>query len=106
MQITTNSDSIQQLVEVIEKKENRPKSVRIFVAGYACSGPKFGLVIDPSKENDVIYEQEGLQFVMDSGVHEEFGDFRVEFQDGGFLVMPLEQKAAEGGCSSCAGSCG
>lgn len=104
MQITTNTESIQQLVAVIEKKENRPKSVRIFVSGYACSGPKFGLVIDPSKEDDLVYEQEGLQFVMNEAVHEQFGDFRVEFQDGGFIVMPTEYEAS--GCSTCGGSCG
>lgn len=104
MQVITNSESIQQLVSVIEKKEDRPKSVRIFVAGYACSGPKFGLVIDPSKEDDVVYEQEGLQFVMNEAVFEQFGDFRIELQDGGFIVMPNEQEAS--GCSSCGGSCG
>lgn len=105
MQIQTNTESIQQLVAVIEKKENRPKSVRIFVAGYACSGPKFGLVIDPSKEDDVVFEQEGLQFVMNEAVFEQFGDFKVEYQDGGFIVMPTEYNAA-GGCSTCGGSCG
>ena len=105
MQIQTNSESIQQLVAVIDKKENRPKSIRIFVAGYACSGPKFGLVIDPSKEDDKVYEEEGLQFVLNEAVYEQFGDFRVEFQDGGFVVMPLNYDAG-GACSSCAGSCG
>jgi iron-sulfur cluster insertion protein len=105
MHIQTNSESIQQLVAVIEKKENRPKSVRVFVSGYACSGPKFGLVIDPSKDDDVIYEQEGLQFVMNEAVYEQFGDFKIEFQDGGFVVMPKDLEGGSG-CSSCAGSCG
>lgn len=105
MKVLTNQESISQLIEVIEKKENRPKSIRIFVAGYACSGPKFGLVIDPSKEDDVTYEAGGLTFVINKGVYEQFGDFRIEFEDGGFVVLP-ENFDASAGCASCAGSCG
>lgn len=104
MKINTNSESIKQLTAVIEKKENRPKSVRIFISGYACSGPKFGLVIDPSKDDDVIYEEDGLAFVMNEAIFNQFGDFNVLYQDEGFIVAPTETSAS--GCSSCAGSCG
>ncbi len=105
MKVLTNQESIDQLIQVIEKKENRPKSIRIFVAGYACSGPKFGLVIDPAKDDDEVYEEGGLQFVMNKGVYEQFGDFVIEFEDGGFVVLP-ENFEPNSGCSSCAGSCG
>ncbi len=105
MKVITNQESIDQLIAVIEKKENRPKSIRIFVAGYACSGPKFGLVIDPEKEDDEIYEEGGLQFVINKGVYEQFGDFRIEFEEDGFIVQPENYEPAMD-CSSCAGSCG
>lgn len=105
MKVLTNKVSIDALINVIEKKENRPKSIRIFVAGYSCSGPKFGLVIDPEKDDDEIYEEDGLQFVINKGVHDEFGDFRVEFEEDGFVVLP-ENYEAPAGCASCGGSCG
>lgn len=105
MNVITNKESVDQLIQVIEKKENRPKSIRIFVAGYSCSGPKFGLVIDPAKEDDEVFESEGLQFVINQGVYEQFGDFRVEFEDDGFVVLP-ENFQPDAGCASCAGSCG
>ncbi len=105
MKVITNKESVDALINVIEKKENRPKSIRVFVAGYSCSGPKFGLVIDPAKDDDEVYEQDGLQFVINKGVYEEFGDFRVEFEEDGFVVLP-ENYEAPSGCASCGGSCG
>ncbi len=105
MKVFTNKDSIARLLEVIEKKENRPKSIRIFVAGYSCSGPKFGLVIDPANDDDLTYQEEGLQFVVNKGVDGQFGDFRVEFEEDGFVVLPVDFQPS-GGCASCAGSCG
>ncbi len=104
MKVFTNKESIAKLLEVIEKKDNRPKSIRIFVAGYACSGPKFGLVIDPANEDDVVYEQGGLKFVVNKGVDGQFGDFRVEFEEDGFVVLPVDFQP-NSGCASCGGSC-
>ncbi len=104
MKIVTNKESVAQLLGVIEKKENRPKSIRIFVAGYACAGPKFGLVIDPANDDDLTYSEDGLQFVVNKGVYEQFGDFRVEFEEDGFIVLPVDFQP-NSGCASCSGSC-
>ncbi len=104
MKVFTNKKSVAKLLEVIEKKENRPKSIRIFVAGYSCSGPKFGLVIDPANDDDLVYQQDGLSFVVNKAVDEQFGDFRVEFEDDGFVVLPVDFQPT-GGCASCGGSC-
>ncbi len=105
MKVVTNKESIEKLLQVIVKKENRPKSIRIFVAGYSCSGPKFGLVIDPAAADDFTYQEGGLQFVINKGVADQFGDFRVEFEEDGFVVLPVDFQPSAG-CSSCAGPCG
>ncbi len=104
MKVKTNKESISKLLEVIEKKENRPKSIRIFLAGYSCSGPKFGLVIDLANADDLVYQEDDLTFVVNKGVDQQFGDFRVEFEEDGFVVLPVDFQPT-GGCASCGGSC-
>ncbi len=52
----------------------------------------------------MIFEYEGIKFVMEAYIHEQFGDFKVEYLGGGYLVAPAEQEPAD--CSSCGGTCG
>jgi hypothetical protein len=40
---------------------------------------------------------------MEGFVHEQFGDFKVEYLGGGYMVAPVDQAPAE--CGSCSGSC-
>jgi len=46
---------------------------------------------------------EDISFVMENMIFEQFGDFKVEFLGGGYLVAPTEQEPTD--CSSCGGSC-
>jgi len=102
MKVFTNDITIGELNKVLSQKENRPRNIRIFIAGMMCSGPKFGLVIDPLAEKDLEYKVEGFSFVVAEDVFEQFGDFEVEFRDDGFVVKSAN---GAGGCSSCGGSC-
>jgi len=45
------------------------QSLRVGVKGGGCSGMSYILGFDARKENDIVYEYEGLQFVME-GAHE------------------------------------
>lgn len=49
------------------------------------------------------YEFDGVKFIMEDFVYQQFGDFRVEFLGGGYLVKPVDQEETD--CSSCSGSC-
>lgn len=40
---------------------------------------------------------------MEGDLYEQFGDFKVEFQNGGYMVAPVNQ--APSSCGSCSGSC-
>jgi hypothetical protein len=46
---------------------------------------------------------EDISFVMENMIFEQFGDFKVEFLGGGYLVAPNEQEPTD--CSSCSSSC-
>ncbi len=103
MQVQTNGETIQEFKRVLESKKERPHSIRIFISGMGCSGPKFGLVIDPHKEGDEVYEEGGISFLLEPDIYEVYGDFVVEFQQDGFVVKPTLE--LESGCGGCGGSC-
>ncbi|SCZ78631.1 hypothetical protein [Acidaminobacter hydrogenoformans] len=102
LRVETNPETLVEIAKVVEAQEG-PKNVRIFVAGYACSGPSLGLALDDVKEADFSHKQGEINFVMDKELFENLGDIKVEFVGNGYLVQPVEQ--AEGGCGSCSG-CG
>lgn len=105
MNINTNQETIDEIKKVIEAQADRPANVRIFVAGYGCSGPSLGLALDElNAEKDLVDETSGIKFIMDKDVFEQMGDVKVEFQGSGYHVAPVNQ--VESGCSSCGGGCG
>jgi HesB-like selenoprotein len=94
------------LKKILEAKES-DKPVRLYVAGFGCSGPSFGLAFDDKKDEDLAASTEGIDFIMQPELHEQYGDFTIEYVDEearkGFILTPSIQP--ESGCSSCGGSC-
>lgn len=41
---------------------------------------------------------------MEKFLHEQFGDMLLEYQNGGYMVRPVEQGELD--CGTCGGSCG
>lgn len=97
-------------------QQNIESAVRITMMSGGCSGPGLGLALDEAKENDLTFEQDGVNFLVEKGLSETCGAIKVDFIEsgsgcggsgGGFSISsekPLP--SAEGGCSSCCGSCG
>lgn len=69
----------------------------------------FNLVLDGPAEGDRVEEHDGLNFVVESGLFEQFGPFILSsFKSGSqvFLQLKGEKQASfSGGCDSCS-SCG
>lgn len=103
MKIYSNAETANEIKKIIDAQSEQPKNVRIFISGMGWAGPSFGLALDELKEDDVDDVYEDLTFVMENMIFEQFGDFKVEFLGGGYLVVPNEQEPAD--CSSCGGSC-
>lgn len=103
MKIYSNAETINEIKKIIEVHSEQPKNVRIFVSGMGWAGPSFGLALDELKEDDKSLVYEDISFVMENMIFEQFGDFKVEFLGGGYLVAPTEQEPAD--CSSCGGTC-
>lgn len=69
----------------------------------------FNLVLDEPAESDKVEEHEGLNFVIENKIYDDFGPFTLSSTKQGSQVY-LQLKAAQqpepgGGCDSCS-SCG
>ena len=104
MIIETNAQTIEEIKSIITQNPDEGKEVRIYVAGIGCSGPAFGLALDTRSEEDVVYEEGGQAFIMEPAFFDQFGDFRVEFTDRGYLVEPVDPDVlGPSACGSCSG---
>ncbi len=69
----------------------------------------FNLVLDGPGEGDRVEEHDGLKFVVENGLYDQFGPFILSsFKSGSqvFLQLRAEKQAPMGGgCDSCS-SCG
>lgn len=101
MKILTDKDTIKAIKDITAEMQDQPKNIRLYVAGFSCSGPSFGLALDEIQEGDLSYEEEDVTFLMEEALYDQFGDIKVESMGGGFMVVPVSQEGF--GCSSCSG---
>ncbi|GAA0766357.1 HesB-like protein [Clostridium subterminale] len=109
MSIVNISDkATTEFLQFLKDNEVTADTVRIHFAGMGCSGAVFNLVLDEKKDSDNIEVVEGLTFLVDKGVTEQFGELTILCADengrGGFSIEP-EIKPEGGGCAGCT-SCG
>lgn len=58
------------------KKQNKT-AIRFVATGFCWSGSKFDVVLDEQKENDLIVEQNGVKFVVNSNYKNVIGTVEV-----------------------------
>ena len=106
MNVNLTQSASDALKKILAAKES-DKPVRLYVAGFGCSGPSFGLAFDDRKEEDLETNANEINFIMQTELFEQYGDFTIEYVDEdarkGFILTPSVQP--ESGCSSCGGSC-
>ncbi|MCI5208626.1 MAG: adhesin [Candidatus Electrothrix sp. ATG2] len=100
------------------KQQNIDTAVRITMMSGGCSGPALGLALDEAKEDDLTFEQDGVNFLVEKGLAETCGTITVDYLEsssgcgcsgGGFNVTSEKPLAGAGdgcGCSCTSGSCG
>lgn len=101
MKILTTSETIKAIKDITAEIQDQPTNIRLYVSGFSWSGPSFGLALDEQKEEDLVYEEDGVTFVMEETLYDQFGDIKVDSMGGGFMVMPANSQG--GGCGSCSG---
>lgn len=92
-------------------------AVRITMMSGGCSGSSLGLAIDDAKENDNVFDHDGVSFLVDKELSDICGAIKVDFIEdksggcgcaGGGFAVTSENPLSGGSCScSCgSGSCG
>jgi len=88
------------------RKENLPIRVMMFEGG--CSGTSLGMALDEQKQNDQVFEENGLKFVVNQDLLNEIQPITVDFIEtphGAGFKLSSSFVSAGGGCGTCS-SCG
>lgn len=105
--ISMSNETFQEFKELLANNDIDQNTIRINLAGMACSGPSFNIVLDEQKEDDVACTINDLTFLLNKDLHEQFGDFVVEGtaeNNRGLVLRPVNAPAG-GGCGGCGGGC-
>lgn len=114
--ITLTDNAAKQIKTLIVSQGAAGKSLRVYVeGGGCCSGPKYGLAFDNKQADDEVFEQDGVQVVVDpesAGVLSgSVIDYVVSSQGEGFQIKAPrahnhEHSHEGGGCGCHSGGCG
>lgn len=103
MNVQINEATKNEIAAVLDQNPDRERVIRIFVSGMQCSGPAYGLALDPATDNDSVYDCGSFKMVMAPELVEAYDEWIVDFMEGGFLVKPAN---AVSGCGTgCGGGC-
>lgn len=120
--ISISPAAAQAVQDIINQHQLEGYALRVFVAGGGCCGVQFGMALDNvTRENDKLFESQGLRVVVDDQSIDYLRGATIEFvndpmRGAGFVVnSPVASQGdscacgsnskEEGGCG-CGGSCG
>ena len=108
--ITLTETAASKVRELLEEQGKTDHALRIFVRGMSCSGPAYGMALEPEpREDDTTAEFEGVRVVVDPLSAQYVEGAEVDYVDGlmgrGFTVTN-PAFASSGGCGSGGCSCG
>ena len=114
MSLTVTDLAAEKLKEYLSQN-NIDSALRIALMQGGWSGPSLGLALDEPKENDEVYNQSDLKFLVEGSLLETCGEINVEYVEAGprsgFGISSTNPIGGGdgGGCSSgscSSGSCG
>ena len=92
MKVQAPQSAIDVLKEILENNQDKPQNVRVYFAGFACSGAVFSLG--------------GIHFIMDDNEYLTYGNVTIsEIPPQGFVVSVDNPPQRDTGYSECGGSC-
>jgi iron-sulfur cluster assembly protein len=97
--------AVSKLKEYMEQN-NIDSALRVALMQGGCSGPSLGLALDEPKENDSIFVNDSLKFLIEKGLLEICGSINVEYINAGPRSGFGITSANPLGGGGCGGSCG
>lgn len=94
--------------DLLEANEIEPKVVRLALAGFGCSGPRFGLMVDDPTEDDYVEVVKDITYIVAKDLYNEYEGFVIlsdEENFGGGMSLRPKKIDESAGCSTCATGC-
>jgi len=101
--VTVTPKAIEAMKSIVDESK-RGEPIRIFFAGYSCSGPAYMLGFDKATEKDVEIKADGFRLIYEKDLENELKEATIdsiETPQGPGVVVKL--KNAGGACTSCPG---
>lgn len=94
-----------ETIQAIIKEAKKTDPIRIFFAGYSCSGPSYMMAFDKKKEDDIEVQTDGFKLIFEKGIEEEMKEAVVDSVDTpeGPGVVVRVKSTSPSTCTSCAG---
>lgn len=84
MRVKIKDEVLKELKDELQKRGKT--AVRISLEGFGWGGPRFGVVLDEQRENDDVFEYEGVKFVADNEFAFLINDFEINKDYRGFRI--------------------
>ncbi|NLP44145.1 MAG: iron-sulfur cluster assembly accessory protein [Peptococcaceae bacterium] len=96
----------QKVKEVMVSQNQENSYLRLYIAGFGCGGPNFGMALDESKTaEDDVYEAHGITVVVEKNLAPYLEGAVLNYVESeygsGFQLKTPNQPDCSGGCSSC-----
>jgi Fe-S cluster assembly iron-binding protein IscA len=96
-----------ETIKAIMADDKRSEPIRIFFAGYACSGPAYMMGFDKQKEDDVEQKVDGFTLIYSKELEDDLKEALIDSVDtpqGPGVVVRVKSSgptACGGGCAGC-----
>jgi Fe-S cluster assembly iron-binding protein IscA len=96
-----------ETIRAIVSEDKRSEPIRIYFAGYSCSGPAYMMGFDKKSEQDVEMMVDGFTLIYDKKLESDLTEATVDSVDtpqGPGVVVRVKSKGASScgsGCSGC-----
>jgi iron-sulfur cluster insertion protein len=96
----------EELKQLLAKENKSDHGLRIFAAGFGCSGAQYGLTLEKThKDEDTVLESNGVKIFFNKDIQDDIEDFKIDFindeSGSGFIIDNPHAAGCGSGCSSC-----
>jgi len=105
--VTVTEAAAKEIAAFMGQQENQGKSVRLFVDGFACSGPHWALALDEPNQEETVYSAPGVVLIADKETQDmisEGGGLTINYVNDpnfgeGFSILANNARSCGSGCS-------
>jgi iron-sulfur cluster assembly accessory protein len=106
--VTITEEAEKFITDLLDKNQKTGYGIKIYVAGFACSGPQFGMSFQEKEQDGDIIDStaKGFKMYYDEETKKELDECVIEFiDDPNFGTGLTIRNPNFNGCASCGGGC-